>query len=248
MDPQIRGGTRPRRYNEVCLVSSVAPLRSGENLDHDHGPHPGEPPSLRVERLTAARIPTAHGEFSLCLYANNHDGKDHLALVMGEIAGQEAVLVRIHSECFTGEVLGSLRCDCQAQLDQALRMIAGERRGVLIYLRQEGRGIGLRDKLRAYNLQDQGYDTVEANWLLGHQADERDYTLAAAILKDLGPRSVRLLTNNPEKLQSLRDMGIAMTDRVALETEVTPENAEYLRAKASRLHHILNAGRDGRPS
>ena len=205
-------------------------------------------PALRVERLTCARIPTAHGEFSLCLYANNLDNKDHLALVMGELEGQEGVLVRIHSECFTGDVLGSLRCDCGPQLDQALRTIANERRGVLIYLRQEGRGIGLRDKLRAYNLQDQGYDTVEANWMLGHEADERDYSLAAAILEELGPRSVRLLTNNPQKLQAVRDLGISVVERVPLETEVTVENADYLRAKASRLHHLLASGRDGRPT
>jgi 3,4-dihydroxy 2-butanone 4-phosphate synthase/GTP cyclohydrolase II len=205
-------------------------------------------PALRVERLTCARIPTAHGEFSLCLYANNFDEKDHLALVMGEIEGQESVLVRIHSECFTGDVPGSLRCDCRAQMEQALHMIAQERRGVLVYLRQEGRGIGLRDKLRAYNLQDQGYDTVEANLMLGHEADERDYSLAAAILEELGPRSVRLLTNNPQKLQAVRDLGISVAERVPLETEVTVENADYLRAKASRLHHILTAGRDGRPT
>jgi len=201
-----------------------------------------------VERLTCSRIPTAHGEFSLCLYANNQDDKDHLALVMGEVEGQPDVLVRIHSECFTGDVLGSQRCDCGPQMDAALRLIANDGRGVLIYLRQEGRGIGLRDKLRAYNLQDQGYDTVEANWMLGHEADERNYSLAAAILEDLGPRSVRLLTNNPEKLQALRDLGIAVVDRVPLETEVTVENAEYLRAKASRLNHFLAAGRDGRPA
>lgn len=205
-------------------------------------------PALQVERLTCARIPTAHGEFSLCLYANNLDNKDHLGLVMGELEGQEGVLVRIHSECFTADVLGSLRCDCGPQLDQALRTIANERRGVLIYLRQEGRGIGLRDKLRAYNLQDQGYDTVEANWMLGHQADERDYSLAVAILEDLGPRSVRLLTNNLHKLQALRDLGISVVDRVPLVTEVTVENAEYLRAKASRLNHILATGRDRRPT
>ena len=198
--------------------------------------------------MTCARIPTAHGEFSLCLYANNLDDKDHLALVMGVVEGLEGVLVRIHSECFTGDVLGSLRCDCRSQLDQALRMIAGEQRGVVIYLRQEGRGIGLRDKLRAYNLQDQGYDTVEANWLLGHQADERDYTPAAAILHELRPRSVRLLTNNPEKLRALRELGILVVDRVPLETEITVENADYLRAKASRLHHLLATGPDGRPA
>lgn len=201
-----------------------------------------------VERLTCSRIPTAHGEFSLCLYANNQDDKDHLALVMGEVEGQPDVLVRIHSECFTGDVLGSQRCDCGPQMDAALRLIANDGRGVLIYLRQEGRGIGLRDKLRAYNLQDQGYDTVEANWMLGHEADERDYSLAAAILQDLGPRTVRLLTNNPQKLQALRDLGIAVVDRVPLETEVTVENAEYLRAKASRLNHFLATRRDGRPA
>ena len=201
-----------------------------------------------VERLTCSRIPTAHGEFSLCLYANDQDDKDHLALVMGEVEGQPDVLVRIHSECFTGDVLGSQRCDCGPQMDAALRLIANDGRGVLIYLRQEGRGIGLRDKLRAYNLQDQGYDTVEANWMLGHEADERDYSLAAAILQDLGPRTVRLLTNNPQKLQALRALGIAVVDRVPLETEVTVENAEYLRAKASRLNHFLAAGRDGRPA
>lgn len=198
--------------------------------------------------MTCARIPTEHGEFTLCLYANNQDEKDHLALVMGEVEGQPDVLVRIHSECFTGDVLGSQRCDCGPQMDAALRLIANDGRGVLIYLRQEGRGIGLRDKLRAYNLQDQGYDTVEPNWMLGHEADERDYSLAAAILQDLGPRTVRLLTNNPQKLQALRDLGIAVVDRVPLETEVTVENAEYLRAKASRLNHFLATGRDGRPA
>jgi len=231
------------------VPSPVPPLIPSENTSHGaHSADSADRPTLRVERLTTARIPTAHGEFSLCLYANNLDHKDHLALVMGEIEGQESVLVRIHSECFTGDVLGSLRCDCQAQMEQALRTIAEEQRGVLIYLRQEGRGIGLRDKLRAYNLQDQGYDTVEANWLLGHPADERDYTLAAAILEELRPRSVRLLTNNPEKLTALRELGISVIDRVPLETEVTVENADYLRAKASRLHHLLATGRDGRPA
>jgi len=226
----------------------VPPLIPSENTSHGPGLESADRPTLRVERLTTARIPTAHGEFSLCLYANSLDNKDHLALVMGEIEGRESVLVRIHSECFTGDVLGSLRCDCRAQMEQALHTIAQERRGVLIYLRQEGRGIGLLDKLRAYNLQDQGYDTVEANWLLGHQADERDYTLAAVILHELRPRSVRLLTNNPDKLQALRGLGITVVDRVPLETEVTVENADYLRAKASRLHHLLATGRDGRPA
>lgn len=230
------------------MRSPVPPLIPSENTSHEHGLDRSDRPTLRVERLTAARIPTVHGELSLCLYANNLDDKDHLALVMGDVEGQESVLVRVHSECLTGDVLGSLRCDCRAQMEQALHTIAQERRGVLIYLRQEGRGIGLRDKLRAYNLQDQGYDTVEANWLLGHKADERDYSMAAAILNELSLRSIRLLTNNPEKLRALRELGISVVDRVPLETEVTLENAEYLRAKANRLHHILAVSRDGRPA
>jgi GTP cyclohydrolase II len=150
------------------------------------------------------------------------------------------VLTRIHSECFTGDVLGSLRCDCGEQLAQAMEIIAAEGNGVLLYLRQEGRGIGLLDKLRAYNLQDQGYDTVEANLMLGHEADERDYTLAAAILRDLDVRSVRLMTNNPAKIDSLRALGIPVRKRVPLEGRVTPDNADYLRTKANRMHHLLD--------
>ncbi|MFQ5922957.1 MAG: GTP cyclohydrolase II [Anaerolineales bacterium] len=196
--------------------------------------------------MTCARIPTLHGEFELCLYASGTDKKDHMALVMGEVSGRESVLVRIHSECFTGDVLGSQRCDCGPQLSAAMRMIEDEGRGVLIYLRQEGRGIGLLDKLRAYNLQDQGYDTVEANLLLGHQADERDYGVAAGILDDLRPKSVRLLTNNPLKLRALQELGISIRERLPLETEITVENANYLRAKAIRLNHFLDADRDGR--
>ena len=230
------------------MRSPVPPSIPSDNPSHGHSLDSADRPTLRVERLTTARIPTAHGEFSLCLYANNLDEKDHLALVMGEVQGQDSVLVRIHSECLTGDVLGSQRCDCRAQMEQALHTIAQEQRGVLVYLRQEGRGIGLRDKLRAYNLQDEGYDTVEANWLLGHKADERDYSMAAAILNELSLRSIRLLTNNPEKLQALRELGISVVDRVPLETEVTLENAEYLRAKANRLHHLLAIGRDGRPA
>src|SRR3989337_3482202 len=145
---------------------------------------------LEVERKVRARIPTAEGAFQLYLYHSSRDDKEHLALVMGDVEGKENVLVRVHSECFTGDVLGSQRCDCGEQLTHALQMIAGAGEGILIYLRQEGRGIGLLDKLRAYNLQDQGYDTVEANLILGHQPDERDYTVAARIIQDLRARSV----------------------------------------------------------
>jgi GTP cyclohydrolase II len=195
-----------------------------------------------VTRKAKARIPTAMGEFQLYFYANSRDHKDHLALLRGKVRGKKDVLVRVHSECFTGDVLGSRRCDCGEQLHLALQQIAGAGAGVLIYLRQEGRGIGLLKKLFAYNLQDQGYDTVDANIILGHQADERDYTMAARILADLGVRSIRLLTNNPHKIESLRELGVSVTARVPLETPLNPENARYLEAKARRLHHLLQLG------
>ncbi len=195
---------------------------------------------LTVTQMACARIPTEMGEFQLCLYSNNQDGKEHLALIMGDVAGKPDVLVRVHSECFTGDVLGSQRCDCGEQLYRAMHMIAQEGEGVLLYLRQEGRGIGLLDKLRAYNLQDQGYDTVDANLALGHQPDEREYTIAACILDDLGVRSIRLLTNNPDKLDSLQSLGIAVTARVPIQGNVTADNASYLQTKAFRMNHLLD--------
>ncbi len=193
-----------------------------------------------VKREVCARIPTAEGEFQLCYYISNQDDKNHLALIKGSVEGAEDVLVRVHSECFTGDVLGSRRCDCGEQLQLAMHLIAEAGQGVLIYLRQEGRGIGLLDKLRAYNLQDEGYDTVDANLILGHQADERDYTVAARILEDLDVRSVRLLTNNPAKIEALRRLGIMVKARVPLETNAHAENIGYLRTKALRMHHLLN--------
>jgi 3,4-dihydroxy 2-butanone 4-phosphate synthase/GTP cyclohydrolase II len=159
---------------------------------------------------------------------------------MGEVSGKRDILVRVHSECYTGDVLGSLRCDCGEQLQSAMQSIALAGEGVMIYLRQEGRGIGLLDKLRAYNLQDQGLDTVDANLALGHQADERDYTIAACILNDLGVKSVRLLTNNPLKIEDLLQEGIPISQRVPLEATVTTDNADYLFTKAQRMHHMLN--------
>lgn len=196
--------------------------------------------ALSVNRQTCARIPAPEGEFQLCAYTNSQDTKEHLALIMGEVAGREEVLVRVHSECFTGDVLRSQRCDCGDQLHQAMTMIAAEDRGILIYLRQEGRGIGLVDKLRAYNLQDEGYDTVEANILLGHQADERDYAIAGRILEDLRPRSICLLTNNPDKIEGLRSQGVNVVARLPLEAQLNPENAEYMLAKQNRMRHILS--------
>ena len=192
-----------------------------------------------IQRVACARIPTAEGEFQLCLYRSSRDGKEHLALIMGDIAGSQNLLVRVHSECFTGDVLGSRRCDCGEQLHLAMRKIAEEGRGAVLYLRQEGRGIGLGEKLRAYNLQDQGYDTVDANLMLGHGADERDYSIAALILEDLGVRSVRLMTNNPAKIESLQALGIPVVERIPLQAPVHPENSRYLRTKVERMHHML---------
>ena len=197
---------------------------------------------LSVERLTSARIPTVDGEFTLCLYENSMDDKDHLALVYGDVEGKNEVLVRVHSECFTGDVLGSLRCDCGEQLNASMRRIAAEGAGVLLYLRQEGRGIGLHDKLKAYNLQDEGYDTVEANQLLGHGADERDYSIGARILDDLGLDSIRLLTNNPEKIERLEEHGFTVTERVPLEPHLNRHNTDYLQTKVQRMRHLLELG------
>lgn len=195
---------------------------------------------LEIKRMACARIPTDMGEYQLNLYITNQDNKEHLALVMGDVQDQNDVLVRVHSECFTGDVLGSRRCDCGEQLQRSMQMIAATGAGVLIYLRQEGRGIGLMDKLRAYNLQDQGYDTVDANLALGHQADERDYSVAARILDDLGVRSIRLLTNNPVKIQHLRELGIPVLERVPLQSTVNSDNAQYLFTKVLRMNHLLD--------
>lgn len=194
----------------------------------------------RMTQSAAARIPTPDGEFQLVHFSNTWDDKEHLALVMGDVAQAEGVLVRVHSECFTGDVLGSQRCDCGEQLALAMRAIAEEGRGVIVYLRQEGRGIGLAQKLRAYNLQDQGYDTVDANLLLGHQADERDYTPAVLILRELGVGSIRLLTNNPAKVESLQDHRLSVIERVPMHSSVNRENVAYLRAKVQRMRHLLD--------
>ena len=193
-----------------------------------------------VIRTTSARIPTRHGDFKLCTYTNSEDDKDHLALLLGDIESAENVLTRVHSECFTGDVLGSLRCDCGEQLDCAMQKIAKQGRGVIVYMRQEGRGIGLSKKIEAYNLQDEGHDTVDANILLGHLADEREYSLAALILNDLKIKSIRLLTNNPTKIEALEAEGIVVNERVEVEGTIHPQNAQYLMTKAKRMNHILS--------
>lgn len=195
-----------------------------------------------VQQLTRARIPTKDGEFQLALYENSLDDEEHLVLIYGDIAREDEVLARIHSECFTGDVLGSLRCDCGEQLNTSMRMVAEHGAGVILYLRQEGRGIGLRNKLEAYNLQDEGYDTVEANLALGHGADERDYTIGALILRDLGIDKVRLLTNNPEKIESLENSDIVVAERIPLQPHLNRHNTEYLRTKVERMRHMLDLG------
>jgi GTP cyclohydrolase II len=197
------------------------------------------PDDLVIHRAVCARVPTAVGEFQLCLYTNNHDDKEHLAFINGEVNDQTSVLVRVHSECFTGDVLGSQRCDCGDQLHRSMELIALEGRGVIVYLRQEGRGIGLAEKLRAYNLQDDGLDTVDANLALGHPVDERDYGMAAAILKDLGVKSVRMITNNPQKIIEMESLGIKVDERIALMPTVTADNAAYLLTKIQRMNHLL---------
>lgn len=194
----------------------------------------------QVHRKVSARIPTELGDFRLSLYSNERDSKEHLALSRGDVEGKENVLVRVHSECFTGDVLGSLRCDCGEQLNQALIRLVEEEVGVLVYLRQEGRGIGLLEKLKAYNLQDEGYDTVDANLLLGHNADERDYSIAAIILNDLGVKSVRLMTNNPDKIEMLEASGLPVAERVRMDPRVTPDNLRYLETKISRMNHLFD--------
>lgn len=199
----------------------------------------------RVANTVRARIPNRYGEFLLYYYENDLDSKEHLALVKGEVESQDDVLVRLHSECLTGDVFGSKRCDCGEQLVEAMRMIGQSERGVLLYLRQEGRGIGLFKKLQAYNLQDQGLDTVDANLELGHQADERDYRIAALILKDLGIRSVRLITNNPHKIEELEQYGICVSERIPIEVGHTFENLHYLKTKAERMAHLLNLKKPG---
>ena len=195
---------------------------------------------ITVTRITNARVPTDYGEFQRGYYSNTLDEKDHLAFYMGDDLSGDDVLVRVHSECLTGDVFGSRRCDCGEQLDQALQVIAEEGRGVLVYLRQEGRGIGLLQKLHAYNLQDEGHDTVDANLMLGHGADERSYKLAALILEDLGIESVRLITNNPDKIAALEVDGIKVNERVELPAAFNADNSLYLMTKAKRMNHMLN--------
>jgi 3,4-dihydroxy 2-butanone 4-phosphate synthase / GTP cyclohydrolase II len=193
-----------------------------------------------VRRITEARLPTRWGDFTCYAYESTLDGTEHLAFVKGAVQGQADVLVRVHSECLTGDVFGSLRCDCGPQLDESMRLVAEEGLGVVVYLRgHEGRGIGLGHKLRAYRLQDQGHDTVDANLALGLPVDSREYGIGSQILVDLGITTMKLMTNNPLKYGGLEGYGLEITDRVPLLTAPNPENIAYLRTKRERMGHLL---------
>jgi 3,4-dihydroxy 2-butanone 4-phosphate synthase / GTP cyclohydrolase II len=193
-----------------------------------------------VERTTSVRLPTAHGEFTAVAFREKLTGKHHVALVRGEVEGAENVLVRVHSECLTGDVFHSLRCDCGEQLEQALAQLAEEERGVLLYMTQEGRGIGLLNKLKAYELQEAGLDTVEANLELGLPADAREYGIGNQILADLGLTTIRILTNNPKKLTGIEGFGLTVVEQVPIETAPTTENRRYLETKRDKLGHRLH--------
>jgi 3,4-dihydroxy 2-butanone 4-phosphate synthase / GTP cyclohydrolase II len=194
-----------------------------------------------VKRFSEARIPTDFGEFTCYAYQSVLDGTEHLAFVKGDVAGRKDVLVRVHSECLTGDVFGSLRCDCGPQLQDAMKMIDDEGAGVVVYLRgHEGRGIGIGHKLRAYTLQEQGADTVDANTKLGLPVDSREYGIGAQILTDLGVTTMRLMTNNPSKFGGLEGFGLDIVDRVSMPSRITPENSDYLRTKRDRMGHLID--------
>jgi 3,4-dihydroxy 2-butanone 4-phosphate synthase/GTP cyclohydrolase II len=221
--PQLREFSK--QYNlKICSIADLIEYRRrSEKL---------------IERVSQTTLPTESGKYNLILYRDSINNKIHVALIMGE-PGNEPILVRVHSECLTGDVFGSLRCDCGRQLKKAMQIIEQERKGVILYMSQEGRGIGLVDKIRAYSLQDKGLDTVQANEALGHKPDLRDYGIGAQILVDLGLKDIRLLTNNPRKIVGLEGYGLRVIERVPLETEPNPLNYNYLKTKKEKLGHDL---------
>ena len=222
--PQLLEFSKQHKLKICSITSLIEYRRRSEKL---------------IERMSDTTLPTEFGEFKLVLYRDLTNNKVHTALIMGKLDIQ-AVLVRVHSECLTGDVFGSLRCDCGKQLKEAMKIIGEERRGVILYMNQEGRGIGLVDKIKAYGLQDKGLDTVEANEALGHKADLRDYGIGAQILADLGVKEIRLLTNNPRKIVGLEGYGLKVVERAPLEIKPNPANYKYLKTKKEKLGHDLN--------
>jgi GTP cyclohydrolase II len=229
-------------------MSTTDVLRALVARDQDHECEGFGPSRVCVRVVAVAELPTRFGPFQLVGFWNNRDGKEHVALVLGDVVGGEEVPVRLHSECLTGDVMGSLRCDCRDQLTGGLEAIQRLGRGVLLYLRQEGRGIGLINKIRAYALQEQGLDTVEANLALGFRDDERDYAVAAHMLHGLGLRSLRLITNNPEKIRQLTQHRLVVAGRIPHVIPPNPFNRFYLETKARRSGHLIDlAGAPRRP-
>jgi len=222
--PQLRKFAKRHRLKMCTIADLIEYRRTREKL---------------VEHVEVVKLPTDYGDFDLHLYRSKLDGQHHLALVHGDVAGREKVLVRVHSECLTGDVFGSRRCDCGPQLHQAMRQVAEAGRGVIVYMRQEGRGIGLAPKIKAYKLQEQGYDTVEANQKLGYEMDLREYGLGAQILVDLGLKTIRLLTNNPKKIVGLEGYGLKIVEQVPIRVKPNPHNERYLKTKRQKMGHLL---------
>ena len=222
--PELRSFARRHLLKIITIADLIEYRRTREKL---------------VERIETVRLPTDYGDFDLVMYHSRPDGQHHLALVHGDVAGRDKILVRVHSECLTGDVFGSRRCDCGPQLHQAMRQIAAAGRGVIVYMRQEGRGIGLPAKIKAYKLQEQGYDTVEANQKLGYEMDLREYGLGAQILVDLGLKTIRLLTNNPKKVVGLEGYGLKIVEQVPIRVKPNPHNARYLKTKRTKMGHLL---------
>jgi 3,4-dihydroxy 2-butanone 4-phosphate synthase / GTP cyclohydrolase II len=222
--PELRGFARKHRLKICTIADLIQYRRTREKL---------------VERIEVVKLPTDYGDFDLYLYESKLDRQHHLALVCGDVAQKQNVLVRVHSECLTGDVFGSRRCDCGPQLHQALKQVATVGAGVVLYMRQEGRGIGLVPKIKAYKLQEQGYDTVEANQQLGFDMDLREYGLGAQILADLGLKKIRLLTNNPRKVVGLEGYGLEIVEQLPLKVKPNPHNARYLQTKRLKMGHLL---------
>jgi 3,4-dihydroxy 2-butanone 4-phosphate synthase/GTP cyclohydrolase II len=227
--PDLEEFSDRHNINIVSVAQIIEHRRFHENL---------------VQQIASARLPTKHGEFTAEAFTSAVDSAEHLALVMGDVNTNDPVMVRVHSECLTGDVMGSERCDCGAQIDMALRLIGEQGRGVFLYMRQEGRGIGLHNKIKAYSLQDNGLDTVEANEALGFEEDLRHYGVGAQILVQLGVRNMRLLTNNPRKVVGLESYGLKLVERIPIISKSTPENENYMKTKHQKLGHILTTEED----